>query len=322
MIARAPLLLALALAAGPAPAQEGSDLAPEAVTPPQTRPGTDEAAGAGEPNGAADPPPGADDAAADVPAPADESVPRPEARSEGDAPPAAPEAPPETDEPSEAGGDDGPAAEPSTGEAPDDANAEEAAPADPPMREVLTETPEELAACLAALDALGVSYERSQPLAGEGNPDCGIANPLIVTEIAPGVAFGPPSTMRCEAALAAARWVADVVAPMAAKLGRGDLAGIDQGTSYLCRPRADGLMSEHAWGNALDVMGFRFSQGDPIPVVPRMGDGTIEEAFQRAVRAGACLDFATVLGPGSDEDHADHLHFDVKARDGGYRICE
>jgi hypothetical protein len=190
------------------------------------------------------------------------------------------------------------------------------------MREVLAETPEELSACLAELDRLGVAYEPAEPVTDPANPDCGIANPVTVSALAPGVALEPPSQMRCATAQAGARWIADVVQPLAQKLGRGEVVAVDQGTAYLCRPRADGEMSEHAWGNALDVMGFRFSEGEPIPVQPRAGDGTLEEAFQRAVRAGACLDFPTVLGPGSDADHADHLHLDLKARDGDFRICE
>ena len=195
-------------------------------------------------------------------------------------------------------------------------------PAGPPMREVLTETPEDLAACLAALDELGVVYTQSEPFSDPDNPDCGIANPITVTEIAPGLALEPPPVLRCDTALAAAHWAQDVAIPLSRKLGRGDLTVIDQGTATLCRRRADGEMSEHAWGNAIDVMGFRFAGGEPIPVEPRAGDGTLDEAFQRAVRAGACLDFTTVLGPGSDAEHADHLHLDIRDRDGDFRICE
>lgn len=308
MTARLPLIVALALAASAAWAQRASDLAPESAPSPETRP-----AGADLPGPSADRAPEADEVAPPAPS-EDGAVPRPETRPAEGATPAPPE-----EEPRAAG----PAPqEPADADASPAGPAADVGPADPPMREVLAETPEALAACLAELDALGASYERAEPIEGEGNPGCGIANPLIVTGIAPEVALEPPSTMRCEAALAAARWVADTVVPMSRKLGRGDLVAIDQGTAYLCRPRADGKMSEHAWGNALDVMGFRFGGGDPIPVVPRAGDGTLEEAFQRAARAGACLDFATVLGPGSDADHANHLHLDVKAREGGYRVCE
>jgi hypothetical protein len=46
------------------------------------------------------------------------------------------------------------------------------------------------------------------------------------------------------------------------------------------------------------------------------------EAFQDAVRGAACMDFSTVLGPGSNASHADHLHLDIIARTSGYRLCE
>lgn len=318
------LLLALALTAAPAWAQEGSDLAPESAPAPPARP---EVVEGEEPGGVALPEeePAGEEADAEQPMVEESTEGAGELPEAGDRPALIP---PEgmTPEETSAGEDEADSTAPTEEREADEVqtgeDSPEEEPAGPSQPEALTETPEELAGCLAELDALGVVYERTGPISGEGNPDCGIANPLIVTGIAPGVAFEPPSTMRCATALAGARWAADVVVPLSRRLGRGDLVAIDQGTSYLCRPRADGAMSEHAWGNALDVMGFRFSDGDPLPVQPRAGDGTLEEAFQRAVRAGACLDFPTVLGPGSDADHADHLHLDIKSRDAGFRICE
>ncbi|WP_176556157.1 extensin family protein [Rubellimicrobium rubrum] len=176
---------------------------------------------------------------------------------------------------------------------------------------------------MAALTDLGVTFVTGDPITEAEDRDCGMVNPVTITEIATGVDLEPDATLRCSTALAAARWVADAVGPFSQKLGdRGRLVGLDNGTAYLCRPRADGETSEHAFGNALDIMAFRFERGDPIPVQPRGGDGTIEESFQRAVRSAACLDFTTVLGPGSDPDHRDHLHLDVKWRENGFRICQ
>lgn len=315
------LALLATLTAGAAMAQEGSDLAPESAPAPEVRP---------------------EDRAADVPQliPPEEMEtvpPTPDA----DASPA-PEAtePPVGEEPDESlsfgledeagepadAADEEPRSEEAAGQetsvAPDDATEAAEENPGPPMREVLSETEAELDACLAALDDLGAAYERAEPIEDAEDPDCGIVNPLTVSEIAPGVALEPPPTLRCEAALAAARWVADVVLPLSRKLeGRGRLVALDQGTAYLCRPRADGETSEHAYGNALDVMAFRFETGDPIVVQPRADDGMLEEAFQTAVRGGACLDFTTVLGPGQP-DHDDHLHLDIKEREGGFRICQ
>ncbi|MDO5642533.1 MAG: extensin family protein, partial [Paracoccus sp. (in: a-proteobacteria)] len=97
------------------------------------------------------------------------------------------------------------------------------------------------------------------------------------------------------------------------------------GTGYECRARVggdDGRISEHAFGNAFDISGLRLSDGSTMMIGPRDGSGDMAEAVQAAIRAGACLHFSTVLGPGSNAAHDDHLHFDIAARRGGWRICE
>ena len=40
------------------------------------------------------------------------------------------------------------------------------------------------------------------------------------------------------------------------------------------------------------------------------------------MRALACARFTTVLGPGSDGYHEDHIHLDLAERSHGYRICQ
>ena len=199
-------------------------------------------------------------------------------------------------------------------------------PAGPPVHETLAESDADFAACTAALTALGTRFETAPPVTDPAERDCGIDRPVTVSEILPGVALQPAAVLRCEAALALAEWTRDFVAPAASRLpGRGALSAIDHGTAYLCRPRngiSGEALSEHAFGNAIDIAGFRFAEGEALPVTPRAGDGSLEEAFQAAVRKSACLAFTTVLGPGADASHADHLHLDVKARRGGFRLCQ
>ena len=40
------------------------------------------------------------------------------------------------------------------------------------------------------------------------------------------------------------------------------------------------------------------------------------------MRALTCGRFTTVLGPGSDGYHEDHIHLDLIERSHGYRICQ
>jgi hypothetical protein len=102
------------------------------------------------------------------------------------------------------------------------------------------------------------------------------------------------------------------------------LSAIGIGSSYVCRRRNNaetGKLSEHATGNAVDISGFVFSDGSRFDIQLRDRTGTAQESFQKAIRFGACQYFTTVLGPGSDAHHDDHLHFDLAQRRGGYRLC-
>ena len=181
-----------------------------------------------------------------------------------------------------------------------------------------------LAHCEAELRKLGAVFSREDPVNGENG--CGIEAPYSITQIVRGVALSPASQMRCATALALARWTDTVLIPATAALPEdAGLSQINHGSTYVCRRRNNlptGKMSEHSIGNAIDIVDFEFDGRQPIGISPRQGDGDIEEAFQRALRGGACLHFTTVLGPGSDTSHAGHLHLDIAERRGGYRLCQ
>jgi hypothetical protein len=69
------------------------------------------------------------------------------------------------------------------------------------------------------------------------------------------------------------------------------------------------------------VMGFEFAKRSPLTIGSHT-EGSPEATFQEAVRKAACPIFNTVLGPGSDAAHGDHLHLDLRQRKGDYRICQ
>jgi hypothetical protein len=201
---------------------------------------------------------------------------------------------------------------------------EPAVPPPPSDPEPVSETPEDLALCLKDLKAIGADFSEEPEIDGETG--CGIAHPVIVRRILPGVALEPEATLRCETALSLARMTRDMLIPAAIRAfpDRPKLSGINQASGYVCRNRNSaetGKISEHAHGNAIDIAGLRFGTENLAVMIAKQDDGTAEAAFQRALNAMACLYFTTVLSPGSDAAHQDHLHLDVIERKSGFRYC-
>ena len=79
---------------------------------------------------------------------------------------------------------------------------------------------------------------------------------------------------------------------------------------------AGARISEHARGNAIDILAFRFGR--------RAVGLTSTDAHDvlTAARASACAGFSTVLGPGSDKFHATDLPLDLEHRRNDFRLCQ
>jgi hypothetical protein len=85
---------------------------------------------------------------------------------------------------------------------------------------------------------------------------------------------------------------------------------------------ANAKISEHAFGNALDIAAFTLIDGRKITVRDGWNGAPEEQGFLRDVQAAACAQFSTVLAPGSNIYHYDHIHVDLMRRASGRSICE
>ena len=188
----------------------------------------------------------------------------------------------------------------------------------PPIFAPFKQTPQ----CEIKLKAAGVAFTKSGSV--QGKPGCGFNVSFEIVTLKGGITVKPATRLRCETVLALSEWVTKGVEPNLKLLGKNTkLTNIRQASSYVCRRRNNlptGKLSEHAKGAAIDIRGFDFENRDAIIIKPRKG--TKEAAFQQAVRDAACGPFTTVLGPGSDPYHDDHLHFDIAQRKNNCRYCK
>lgn len=181
----------------------------------------------------------------------------------------------------------------------------------------------EARACLARRPAS--SYiEQVRSIDGKGV--CGINHPLKVYALEGGtIGIGPNATIGCPMTEALEGWMRASVQPAALAWFGVPVVEIKQISAYYCRTKnsvrgAD--LSEHAFGNALDVAGFKLADGRTVTVLKGWKGAQDERAFLREVFATACASFKTALGPGA-KYHSDHFHLDLARHnaDGTSQYC-
>ena len=156
----------------------------------------------------------------------------------------------------------------------------------------------------------------------EGN-GCEVPNPWSVYQLA-NVSFSQPATLNCGMANPLNDWLQNVVEPAAQRTFGESVVSIDVLASYSCRPRNNewgAKMSEHGFGNAIDIGAFNLEGGRKVTVLDGWYGRRDEQYFLRQVREAACGDFMTVLGPGSDSHHRNHFHLDLQNRPSGKHYC-
>jgi hypothetical protein len=121
------------------------------------------------------------------------------------------------------------------------------------------------------------------------------------------------------------QWISAAVQPAALKWFRQPVLEIKQISAYSCRgmngnPNAH--ISEHAFGNALDIAEFLLADGHKVSVQYGWHGTPEEQGFLHDVQAAACQEFTTVLAPGSNVYHYNHIHVDLMRHAGGRHICE
>jgi hypothetical protein len=135
-------------------------------------------------------------------------------------------------------------------------------------------------------------------------------------------ALQPPATLACPLVSALDRWVSGGVQPAALHWFGAPVSSIHQIGGYSCRGMVGGDgVSEHSYGNALDIAAFTLADGRKITVKNGWHGSPEEQGFLHDVQLYACETFTTVLAPGYNVYHYDHIHVDLMRRESGSRPC-
>lgn len=184
--------------------------------------------------------------------------------------------------------------------------------------------------CVAGLKEAGFEIEPAEP-PQVSNDLCRIDTPVrlkavpVSTRPETAVRLANQPILACRFAGPFGHWIGDLVAPLVAGIKGSDLKAVQTGPGFECRNRnraVTGKLSAHAQGLAIDIAGFDLANGTTLRIKPEAD--TAPDPALAALRQAACGWFTTILGPGSDEAHHDHLHIDIEQHGSSdrYRICQ
>jgi hypothetical protein len=185
--------------------------------------------------------------------------------------------------------------------------------------------------CAVRLARTGITIESSAQAVKPPDAACVITDPVVLVSVADAalpdrhIRFPDQPMLSCAMAERFARFTSDIAAPLAVGITGKELVAVSTGPGYECRPRnrqSGAKTSSHGQGNAVDMMAVELVGGRKLSVEKPDGPETIR--FMAAYRAAACGVFSTVLGPGSDAAHANHIHVDIeqRGRDGRSKFCQ
>jgi hypothetical protein len=170
--------------------------------------------------------------------------------------------------------------------------------------------------CFAALDRSQMQYRQlpDRPMRN----DCGVLTrtQIVRSHVAYSSGFEAPCALA-----AALYWYEQRLQTLAREHLGSELTRIEHFGTYACRNiygRQEDRRSAHATAEAIDLAGFRLSDGSTVSVLRDWGKDSPKGRFLIAARDEACRFFGMVLSPDYNRAHANHFHLEL-GRFGGCR---
>ena len=126
--------------------------------------------------------------------------------------------------------------------------------------------------------------------------------------------------LTCRMALQISKFERRTLQPIAQRILGARVIRLKHIGTYNCRSmrQYQGLLSQHAFANAIDVSGFVLDDGRVINVEKDWNGAGRKSRFLKAINSSACSSFRVSVTPDGDANHFNHIHWDV----GPYRSCQ
>lgn len=126
--------------------------------------------------------------------------------------------------------------------------------------------------------------------------------------------------LTCSMATQLVKFEKESIQPIAKRIFGSEAKRLKHIGTYNCRSMRQfkGVLSQHAFANALDVSGFVFKDGQSISVKRDWKVDGPKSQFLKEIASAACDTFRVSVSPDGDANHWNHLHWD----NGPYRSCK
>ena len=200
--------------------------------------------------------------------------------------------------------------------------------ASPPVINIMPDDALSGEVCIAALRKMKVDFDLAATPVVAGS--CSVVEPVRVSSIGTGeerVKFPDQPLWTCGFAARFASWITEKGEPAVRSATGSRIQSMGTGPGFQCRGRNgdnSAKLSEHAFGNAVDIEYIKLADGQVIKVEDAGNAGSKHRAVLATLRGAGCDYFTTVLGPGANSAHASHFHFDLERRGkkGNHRLCQ
>ncbi|HMA92523.1 MAG TPA: extensin family protein [Polyangiaceae bacterium] len=179
--------------------------------------------------------------------------------------------------------------------------------------------PDAIPDCHERLRAAGVTFREAKlPIVKKRGFVCGAPQAVEYQDGPEHIRFRPRPVVTCQLALALAHFEG-VINRTASELLGARVTSVTQGGTYSCRAMARfKLVSEHSYGNAIDLYAFGLSDGRTVSVLKHFGNPSSpannpESRFLRTLGQRLFDEnvFSVVVTRFFDELHRDHIHVDM-----------
>ncbi|MCB0317383.1 MAG: extensin family protein [Bdellovibrionales bacterium] len=170
-------------------------------------------------------------------------------------------------------------------------------------------------ACYQALNTIKLPFRKMADNPEDMQEDCFFKGMILIKH-----PLKEKRHISCKLAYAIFQYYEYVLQPLAVKLFGAKLVSITDKGVRSCRNMTGHkfLLSEHAYSNAIDIVGFEFENGENILISRDWGSSNEKGEFLKSAYAKACKLFNMVISPKYDESHSDHLHLDMGLSKGCY----